>query len=179
MGRRMASLFEGVRAGKSESISELHRTLRTLARQVCRGGGPPGTPAIDWEDVAQECGRKLLAVGLDQYSGDGSERSYLYSVVRATVLEMARAASRRRCREVISVSNGPVPARDPNLEMDIRKILDALDPACREVIERVVLQDEPYADVARDLGMAESSVRGKLCRCLARARGIASEGRPS
>jgi RNA polymerase sigma factor (sigma-70 family) len=173
----MGGLFEGIRSGEAAATSELHRLLRAFARQICRGGGPPGAPEIDWEDVAQECGRKLLAVGLEQYRGGGSERSFLYSMVRTTVLEMARTASRRRRREIISASNGPVPVGDPTLKMDIRKVLDALDAGCRDVIQRVILQDESYAEVAGALGMAESSVRAKLSRCLGRVRAIAADGK--
>lgn len=175
----MGELFGRILAGEPSATAELQRLLRSFARQVCRGGGPPGAPEIDWEDVAQECGRKLLGGGLERYRGAGSERSYLYSVVKATVLEMARAASRRRRREDRSVSNGPVAAADPDAPLDVRSLLSALEPACREIITRVVLQDEPYAEVARDLGMAESSVRSKLSRCIARARRIASQGSPS
>lgn len=175
----MGELFRKALAGDPGATDRLHQLVRDFARQVCRGGGPPGAPGIDWEDVAQECGRKLLAGGLERYRGAGSERSYLYSVVKATVLEMARAASRRRRREEISLPDGPIPAADPDAPLDVRSLLSALDPACREIITRVVLQDEPYAEVARDLGMVESSVRSKLSRCIARARQIASQGSPA
>lgn len=173
----MGGLFAKVLAGDPAATRRLHRTVREMARQVCRGGGPPGAPEIDWEDVAQECGRKLLSGVLDRYRGEGAERSYLYSVVKATVLEMARASARRRRREEASATNGPVAAANPDASLDVRSLLSALDPICREVIRRVVLQDELYADVARVLGMAESSVRARLSRCLGQARRLASEGK--
>jgi len=175
----MEVLFRKVLAGDPEATDRLHRLVRDFSRQICRGGGPPGAPAIDWEDVAQECGRKLLGGGLERFTGAGSERAYLYSMVKATVLEMARAASRRRRREEASISNGPAASADPDVSLDVRSLLSVLEPDCREIIQRVVLQDEPYAEVARDLGLAESSVRSKLSRCIARARKIASEGNPS
>lgn len=173
----MGALFDRVLAGDTQATAELQAFLRSFARQVCRGGGPPGAPDIDWEDVAQECGRKLLAGGLERYTGAGSERSYIYSMVRATVLEMARASSRRRRREEASTSNGPVRSADPDAPLDVRSLLAGLDTPCREIIQRIVLRDEAYPSVARDLGLAESSVRAKLSRCLARARKIASKGK--
>jgi len=175
----MGELFNAARAGGAEAIEEVHRLVRVFARQICRGGGPPGAPGVDWEDVAQEAGRKLLALGLGQFRGDGSERSYLYSVVKATVLEMARSAARRLRREDRAASISPVRPFDPGARLDVQSILAALGPPCRDIIERVLLRDEPYAAVAQDLGLAESSVRARLSRCLRRAREMVSQDRNS
>ena len=58
-----------------------------------------GAPDLDWEDVAQESYRRLHEVGFERYRAVGSERSYAYSVVKATVIQMSRTARRRRRRE--------------------------------------------------------------------------------
>jgi RNA polymerase sigma factor (sigma-70 family) len=172
----MEKLFEAAAAGQAEAVAEVHRLLRGFARHVCRGGGPHGEAALDWEDVAQEAARRLLGVGLAQYAGAGSERSYMYSLVKTTVIQMSRAAARRQRREEDAVANGPVPvAADPGSHMEVRRILAALDPPCREIIRRALLQDEPYADLARELGLAESSVRARLSRCLQKARRLVDD----
>jgi len=172
----MGDLFEAARDNDPGAVAELDRIVRGFARRVCRGGGPPGAPELDWEDVAQEACHKLHAVGFEQYRGSGSERSYLYSVVKATVIQMARSSSRRQRRELVVAPDETAPTPDPHAPLDVRRILAALDAACRDLIERLFLRDDSYAEAARDLGLAESSVRAKLSRCLKRARQIANEG---
>ena len=176
----MSGLFHDLRARDPAAQAEADRVIRRFARLVCRGGGPPGAPDLDWEDVAQEAYRKLFSVGLDQYRGGGTESSYLYSIVKATVIQMARSADRRQRRETALSSNDPAPrSMDPVAMLDVRRVLATLDPGCRELIERFFLRDETHADLARDLGLVESSVRARLSRCLKRAREIATKRRPS
>ena len=72
------------------------------------------------------------------------------------------------------LAGGPAPvAPESGARLEVRRILAALDPPCREIIQRALLQDEPYADLARELGLAESSVRARLSRCLQKARRLA------
>lgn len=166
----MAGLFEALRAGDPEAASAIDGMVRGFARHVCRHGAPHG-PAPDWEDVAQEAIRRLYDVGLDQYAGQGSERSYVYSIVKATLIQMARGDGRRRRREdVVAPAVDQAAAGNPDPALDVRAILGALDPSCRELIVRVHLRDEPYAMLAREMGLAESSVRAKVSRCMQRAR---------
>lgn len=176
-GDSMGNLFKAAAAADPEAVAEVQRMLRAFARQICHGGGPTGARAVDWEDVAQETARKLFSTGLQQYRGKGSERSYLYSMVKATVIQMSRAARRRSLREEIAVANGPLHVTsDPAPRLDVQAILAALEADCRDIIERAMLRDEPYADIARDLGLAESSARARLSRCLKKARVIAGYG---
>jgi len=176
----MGGFFDDLRARDPDAQTKADRVIRRFARLVCRGGGPPGAPDMDWEDVAQEAGRKLYSVGLDQYRGGGSESSYLYSIVKATVIQMARSTDRRQRREATLASNDPTPRSiDPVPMLDVGRVLAALDPNCRELVERFFLFDETHADLAQELGLAESSVRARLSRCLKRARTIATDGGPS
>lgn len=171
----MGELFDAAVAGDGKALAELHALVRSFARTVCRGGGPAGSPDLDWEDVAQEAWRKLLAAGLAQYSGRGTERSYLFSVVKATVIGMGRSAGRRRLRET-AVAQGAPTTSDPSGALDVRAILAALPSECRTLIERAFFDDATYPELAEELRMAESSVRAKLSRCLRRARDLASGG---
>jgi DNA-directed RNA polymerase specialized sigma24 family protein len=130
---------------------------------------------MDWEDVAQVACSTFFATGLWQYRGTGSERSYLYSVVRMTAIQMSRGAARRRQREEAAPVTAPEPS-NPGPRLDVLKILAALPEECRHVIERVFLLDEPYGSLAVEFGLAESSVRSKLSRCLKKARLVAKGG---
>jgi RNA polymerase sigma factor (sigma-70 family) len=170
----MGGLFEAAAAGDPRAVAEVQGIVRAFARSICRGGSLPGAPELDWEDVAQEALRKLLALGLRQYSGRGTERSYLFSVVKATLIEMGRSAKRRHARETAALPNGAPSPHDPSGSIDLAAILAALPGDCRNLIERAIFEDVPYADLAAEMGIAESSVRARLCRCLQRARAIAS-----
>jgi RNA polymerase sigma factor (sigma-70 family) len=172
----MSDLFERLREGDPEAQERVDRLVRQFARKLCRGGNLPGLPAIDWEDVAQEACHRLYAVGLSQFSGRGTPRSYLYSIVKTTVIQLARSEGRRQRREQVVAAAGELPESSPDGRLDVRRILAALDPACRELVVRAILQDEGYASIASSLGLAESSVRAKLSRCLRRAREIALGG---
>jgi RNA polymerase sigma factor (sigma-70 family) len=165
-------LFEAARRGDAAAHEELSRLARAFARQICRGGGPSGVTDMDWEDVAQESLRKVLATGLERYRGTGGESSYMYSVVKTTVIQMSRTARRRQQREQKAASDAIV-APNPGHRVDVLELLGLLSEECRELIERAFLYGEPYPALARDLGLAESSVRSRLSRCLGRARAIA------
>ena len=52
--------------------------------------------------------------------------------------------------------------------------LSRLDDGCRELLARTFLEDIPYSQLATDMGLAESSVRAKVSRCLGRARELAA-----
>lgn len=166
----MAELFDAARRGDRGGQEEVARLIRTFAQGVCRGSGPRGAPEFDWEDVAQEALRRFFTMGLDQYRGQGSERSYLYTIVKSTFIQLARTAARRRRREESAASDGLAAPHDPTLKLHLASILQRLSPDCRDLMERVFLYGEPYSALALELEMAESSVRAKLSRCLQRAR---------
>lgn len=166
----MGSLFEASSRGDRAGQEEIARLMRHFARVLCRGGGPPGAPDLDWEDVAQEALRKLFHVGLGQYRGQGSEKSYLFSIVKCTMIQMARTAHRRRRREANAVAEDLVPPHNPGPRMLVTRILNLVSAECRELLERVFLYGEPYAELAHALAMEESSVRAKVSRCIRKAR---------
>jgi DNA-directed RNA polymerase specialized sigma24 family protein len=165
----MRTQFEKARGGDPDAQAEIVAVIRSFARAVCRGGGPGGT-ACDWEDVAQEASRRFFAGGLERFRKAGSERSYLYAIVRTTVLELARRDARRQAREANSALDGVGVVHDPTPVFDARAILRRLAEDCATLLERVFLQGTPYATLAGELNMLESSVRVRVSRCLRQAR---------
>ena len=172
----MRPLFEQARRGDRAAQAEIDETIRRIARAVCRRGGPGGAE-VDWEDVAQEAGARFFSIGLHQFSGKGSEEGYLYAIVRSTVLQAARRASRRRNREQPLVREDLTPPHNPGHEIDVRRLLVKLPPECARLLEQVYLHGVPYSEIAAELEMLESSVRVKVTRCLRKAMDIAG-GKP-
>ena len=171
----MASLFESARIGDRRATSEVLRILRSFARTVCRSGGPSGSHDVTWEDVAQEAARRFFESGLARYRGHGSETSYLYSIVKTTVLELARSASRRSRRERKRQDEPTPPPPDPLAFLEVAAALRPLSEPCRALLVRVFLEDASYAELAKEYGLTESSVRSRMTRCLKQARQVAAK----
>jgi RNA polymerase sigma factor (sigma-70 family) len=165
----MQEQFQRARDGDPDAQAEIAAVIRSFARTVCRGGGPGGV-ACDWEDVAQEASRRFFARGLARFRKVGSERSYLYAIVRTTVLELARHDARRKAREAGSAAAEADVMHDPTPAFDARAILRRLAEDCATLLERVFLRGTPYSTLAAELNMLESSVRVRVSRCLRQAR---------
>lgn len=165
------SLLLAARQGDPRAQSELLGLLRRFARHVAGAAGNSLGCELDWEDVAQEAGQRLFDGALDRYDGRGSEEGYVYTVVKTTTLMMARGAGRRRDREE-SWGAGPESEEARTAGVDVASLLSRLDEACQELLQKVFLEDLPYSTLARETGLAASSLRAKVSRCLGRARAI-------
>jgi RNA polymerase sigma factor (sigma-70 family) len=154
------------------------RWIQAFARHLCRGSYGSASGSLDWEDVAQEAGRRFFSSGLDGFRSDAtlaSLKSYLYTIVKATRIQHYRSTSRRRRREEATSIDGPsmAPAVAESRAF-LERILGRISTECRELLERSFLDGATNADLAAELGLAESSVRSKLTRCLQRARALVS-----
>ena len=169
----MARLFEAARQGDRDAESEIHRIIREFARRMCRGGSPAGAADLDWEDVAQEAGRRFFSRAIDQFKEPGSERGYLYVVVKSTTIQFARSVQRRRKRESPPSIEHLVVSDNPGPRLDAIRILTRLSESCRDLLVQVYLVGAPYSELAESLGLVESSVRSKVSRCVRKARELA------
>ena len=171
-----ASVFEAAARGDGAAIEEIAASIRTIAAQICRGSGDASRwPSLDWQDVAQEASRRFFHSGLHQYRGTGREWSYLYSLVKATWIQLARSELRRsRREETWATERDSAPAPDVAVRLAARlkveRILSRLGCDCRELLEQVFLDGRSYEELAVVTGLAESSLRAKVSRCIRRAR---------
>jgi len=166
---RDLSLVEATRRGESWAQEEVMRLLRSFARYLC-AGAREGEP--DWEDVAQEAARRFFTSGLARFRPGGPERSYLYSIVKASRIQLYRSMSRRARRESAVASEEPVrPVAETRTLL--YRVLSRISGSCRELLERVFFDGASHSELAGELGLEESSVRSRLTRCLQAAREIA------
>lgn len=164
------SRFEAAARGETWAVRELAELCGRFARHVCGQANRAWRADTEAEDLAQDAATRLLTVGIAQYRGQGSEESFVYTMVRSTLLMRMRAADRRRKREDSVALRGDETARDDHAGLEVRSILARLDHGCRDLLRRVFLEEESYLSLARDLDLAESSVRAKVSRCMGRAR---------
>lgn len=170
------SRFEAAKRGESWAEKEILDLIHRFARHACTKVGTRLAVDLHWEDVAQEASVKFFKAGIHQYGGSGSEESYLYTVVKSTLIQIARSADRRVKREEAQAPSAEdrVVIPDTHLALDVQTILAKLDEACRDLLRRVFLEDTPYADLAAELALQEVSVRARVHRCVRRARELAS-----
>ena len=173
--RQIAAWIEGARQAEEAATRALGEYVRELAREVCRHGSHSALGGAEWEDVAQEAAIRVFSSGLQRYQGTGSARGYLYSIVKASLLQTIRAARRRRAREtaaeVVPALHGDH-ASDftDSSSFDVSSLLERLEEKCRSLIERVFFEGAAYARLSEESGLAESSIRARVSRCLRRLR---------
>lgn len=174
---RAGGVMEAAQRGERWAEEEITRLVRQFARHVCRGSGQGAEP--DWEDVAQEACRRVFSGALESFRPGGAERSYLYSIVKATRIQIYRSASRRQKRESAVEIEDRIEPRAERQTL-LHRILSRLPQACRELLQRAFFDGASTAELSQELGLAESSVRSKLTRCLQQARVHAgSDGKPA
>lgn len=167
---QQGSRFEAAARGEAWAVRELVELCDRFARHVCGRASSAWRAGIEADDLAQDAAARLLTVGIAQYGGRGSEESFVYTLVRSTFLMRIRAADRRRQREETVAVATPEAVDDAHAGLEVRSLLARLDATCRDLLRRVFLEEEPYASVAAELELAESSVRAKVSRCVGRAR---------
>ncbi len=170
---RVNSLIEAARRGERDAEEEIAQLIRSYSRHVCRSGASSNMPDLDWEDVAQEASRRFFAVGITQFRPGGPVRSYLYSIVRTTFLELVRRTWRRQQREEQAAITPP-PPDNPETQTLLHSILSRLPELCRELLQRLYFDGATYAELSLELNLAESSVRARSSRCLGKARDFVS-----
>jgi RNA polymerase sigma-70 factor, ECF subfamily len=107
--------------------------------------------------------------------------AWLLSIAHNLLVDAARAgrvadASRRRLgMERISLEDDELEAIERNSVSDLERALQELPDEQRQAIERRVLDEEPYAEIAAQIGCSEQVVRKRVSRGLATLRRTAQE----
>jgi RNA polymerase sigma factor (sigma-70 family) len=177
---RLRAWLEEARRGDEGATAEIRRVVAQIAHQVVRGRTGALGGGIAWEDVAQEALLRLVR-GTATYRGTGSVRGYIYTAVKSSLLQAIRTQRRRERRDASYSAESSLQEASPRgegaagpVDLETRRraeeILAALDPECRDLIEQVFFLGTSYARLAEERGLAESSVRARLSRCLGRAR---------
>jgi len=170
----MLGLIERALQKDSAAEREIHDMIRRIARTSCRRNGTSNVN-LDWEDVAQEAGRRFFEISIHKYRGEGSEEGYVRAIVRTTMLQVLRSEKRRNQRESHIELRLLQP---PNAEtlIDVSAVLKKLSDECAELLVRLYLAGDTYTSLASEMEMLESSVRTRASRCLRRARKITEAG---
>jgi RNA polymerase sigma-70 factor (ECF subfamily) len=102
-------------------------------------------------------------------------RSYLFSTAHRLVLNQFRRKRHllfsEMGAEAAPIEREDVTAESPEevtdlrrAELRLRSVVTSLTPALRTAFEGAVLQNKPYAEIARENGWSEGQVRVNVCR---------------
>jgi RNA polymerase sigma-70 factor (ECF subfamily) len=161
----LPSLVEGVRSGRPAAVERLVARVQDRVR----GWAARFT---DDEDTADDVAQEVL-IGLERrvsrFRGASRFSTWLFAVTRNVALSQRRRDQRRamlleRRFEVEGIEQGTV-EQDPDavrLASLVMQYYDALPKRQRSIFEMVDLQGMTPAEVARQLGMEQVTVRAHL-----------------
>ena len=96
----------------------------------------------------------------------GSLRTWLFAIARNAAVDHGRSASRRRAQQLQSENE---PALESNAAVDdviradlVARALVQLSLEQRTAIVETYLRDRPYADVAAEIGVSQSTLRSRV-----------------
>jgi RNA polymerase sigma-70 factor (ECF subfamily) len=169
-----ASMVERIQANDPSGMEELYRVFTTGIRfYLCRQLGP--------QDLDDKVHDAFLTIALSIRRGDLREperlMGYVRTVVRRQVAGYIGSAVESR-RNLVDPDHGvilrdrrPDPERkaieEQNLALAMR-VLNTLPRRDREVLVRFYLQEQPPAEICRDMGLTQTQFR--LTKSRAKAR---------
>jgi len=176
--RSDGDLLRGAADGDRDAFSELYARYETIvAGFLMRRSGDAHLAA----DLAAETFAAAI-VGAHGFRDEGqSAAPWLLGIARH-LLARTRQRGRVERRALARLGVETIAVSDASLER-VEALVDAEDPANplwaaldelpagqREAIRAYVIDERPYADVARRLGVPETTVRQRVSRGLARLR---------
>ncbi len=164
MGEQSLTRERGVREAYAAHAGELYGfALRSL--------GDSGLA----EEAVQETFVRAWRAG-DRFDPEiGSLRTWLFAILRNTVIDLGRA---RAARPAIA-TGAPEPAHEPFddllLAWQVEEALRRIGEAHRQVIVETYYRDRPYAEVAAELGVPEGTIKSRVYYALKALRNALEE----
>ncbi len=161
----MRAANRGDAAAYRRLLSEMAGVLRAVAAKRLAG---LGLDAQEAEDVVQEA-----LIGIHQKRATWDEARpilpWVHAVARYKMLDSARRQGRLRRGRVAAPAEdfaelipAPAPAAPPGAADDAARLLEALPPGQRRVIEAVAIEGLSHREAGAKLGMNEGAVRVAL-----------------
>ena len=120
------------------------------------------------EDIAAETFARFLQRG-DKVAAHKVE-AWLFTVARNLVRSHRRSAS-RWLSLLPQLGHAAQSALDPEYTTDLAELLEPLSPSQRLAVYLRVIEDRPFAQVARITGRSEAATKKTVYRALAQLRG--------
>lgn len=168
-----AELHQRVLAGDATAQAELYERLGpSVRRAACR--------ILHCDHLAADVGQDVFVAYFGQpHKCDpdrGPVRTYLAMMARRRAIDLVRSReAERRRQHLVTVTAAEATAGSDAVEalitrLDVRLAVRALPRSQRIVIDHAYGRDRSYRDTARDLGLAEGTVKSRARLAMARLR---------
>ena len=138
-----------------------------------------GVSISECEDLVQETYLRLWKYR-DEYEQTAKLSTFLFILARQVRLDALRRETRRETREKAWGRDRPdtAPPAPVGVADDARWALSRLTPPLRDAVELGVMQDLPYAEVARILDIPVGTVKSRVSNALKKMKELFDERRP-
>jgi RNA polymerase sigma-70 factor (ECF subfamily) len=145
-------------------LEELGRSIRGMARAAfarARLGD------ADIEDAVQET---LLAIHLKRHTWDPNQKlgPWVNAIARHKIIDAMRRRGARRAEPIEDFEDflAAPEEEDPHALSDAKKLMEALNPRQRDIVQSISFDGQSIAATASRLNMSEVAVRVALHRAL-------------
>lgn len=123
-------------------------------------------------DVVQESLTKALQ-SADRINDEASAKAWFYRILRRTIIDLYRrrdVQERALARMERELDAPPTPEEEHAYCECLNALIPALTPEYAEILRRIDLEGQPYAEVAADLGVTETNAKVRLHRARTQLR---------
>ncbi|MCB8915098.1 MAG: sigma-70 family RNA polymerase sigma factor [Thermoleophilales bacterium] len=119
------------------------------------------------EEAVQECFLKAWRAR-DKFDPEiGSERTWLYAILRNVIADMGRTDSRRPSGIPLDDSGDSLPSVEQPFERamlawQVEEALRRIGERHRQIVVETCLRGRPYAEVAAALGVPEGTIKSRV-----------------
>jgi RNA polymerase sigma-70 factor (ECF subfamily) len=162
--RRVAERYA---AGDALTVREIEGWIRVVLDR--------GYPVLRHErdDLCQTVHARLVAnLRASAFQFRSSLRTYVVSLTHHTAIDRLRRLDREtpldieRAASIASVAAGPFEALDGvRTARVVHRVIQRLPASCRELWRLVFLEELPYGEIARRLGVAPGTIKSRMWAC--------------
>ena len=168
-----SQIVAACRAGDREAWQRLVERFDRYVLGIIRHGYR--VPPQDAEDVFQEVFIKAYA-RLGDLRNDAAIGPGLAGITRRTCLPRLRTRVDEPVDSLDEETADEAALEQVERAMDVDAALRRLPEACQEILERFFRDDQPYAQIAAELGLPAGTIASRISRCLS-PRKVELEGR--
>jgi RNA polymerase sigma-70 factor (ECF subfamily) len=168
-----SQIVAACRAGDREAWQRLVERFDRYVLGIIRHGYR--VPPQDAEDVFQEVFIKAYA-RLGDLRNDDAIGPWLAGITRRTCLTRLRTRVDEPVDSLDEETADEAALEQVERAMDVDAALRRLPEACQEILERFFRDDQPYAQIAAELGLPAGTIASRISRCLSKLK-VELEGR--
>jgi|KBSSwiS6_1023812.scaffolds.fasta_scaffold29558_2 RNA polymerase sigma-70 factor (ECF subfamily) len=168
-----SQIVAACRAGDRDAWQRLVERFDRYVLGIIRHGYR--VPPQDAEDVFQEVFIKAYA-RLGDLRNDDAIGPWLAGITRRTCLTRLRTRVDEPVDSLDEETADEAALEQVERAMDVDAALRRLPEACQEILERFFRDDQPYAQIAAELGLPAGTIASRISRCLSKLK-VELEGR--